>query len=73
MIRSEMPTRVYYATLGGFDTHANQAGQHTRLLRQVGDSLKAFYDDIKAQGNSGRVLTMVFSEFGRRVGQNASG
>ena len=73
MIRSEMPTRVYYATLGGFDTHANQAGQHTRLLRQVGDSLKAFYDDIKAQGNSGRVMTMVFSEFGRRVGQNASG
>ncbi|MCH2132180.1 MAG: DUF1501 domain-containing protein [Phycisphaerales bacterium] len=73
MIRSEMPTRVYYATMGGFDTHANQAGQHTRLLQQVGDSLKSFYGDIKAQGNSGRVLTMVFSEFGRRVAQNASG
>ncbi len=73
MIRSGLPTRVYYVTLGGFDTHANQAGQHGRLLRQVGDSLKSFQDDLKAQGNDGRVLTMVFSEFGRRVAQNASG
>jgi len=73
MIRSNLPTRVYYVTLGGFDTHANQAGQHGRLLRQVGDSLKAFSDDLKAQGNDGRVLTMVFSEFGRRVAQNGSG
>jgi len=73
MIRSEMPTRVYYVTLGGFDTHANQANGHANLLRQVGDALAAFYRDMKAQGNSGRVLTMVFSEFGRRVRQNASG
>ena len=72
MIRSEMPTRVYYASMGGFDTHANQAGQHARLLRQAGDSLKSFYEDVKAQGNQSRVLTMVFSEFGRRVPQNAS-
>jgi uncharacterized protein (DUF1501 family) len=73
MIRDGMPTRVYYATLGGFDTHANQAGKHAGLLRQLGDALNAFSKDLRAQGNSGRVLTMVFSEFGRRVGQNASG
>ena len=73
MIRSNLPTRVYYVTLGGFDTHANQAGQHGRLLRQVGDSLLSFQQDLKAQGNDGRVLTMVFSEFGRRVKQNGSG
>jgi uncharacterized protein (DUF1501 family) len=73
MIRDGMPTRVYYVSLGGFDTHANQAGQHANLLRQFGDSLKAFYKDLKAQGNAGRVLVMAFSEFGRRVGQNASG
>lgn len=72
MIRAEMPTRVYYVTLGGFDTHANQPGTHGRLLRQLGDALNAFYRDMKAQGNSSRVLTMVFSEFGRRVAQNAS-
>ncbi|HJO15711.1 MAG TPA: DUF1501 domain-containing protein, partial [Phycisphaerales bacterium] len=73
MIRAGMSTRVYYVTLGGFDTHANQTGSHQRLLRQVGDSLKAFNDELKAQDNDGRVLTMVFSEFGRRVGQNGSG
>jgi uncharacterized protein (DUF1501 family) len=73
MIRDGMATRVYYVTLSGFDTHANQAGQHAGLLRQLGDGLNAFYKDLKAQGNSGRVLVMVFSEFGRRVGQNASG
>jgi uncharacterized protein (DUF1501 family) len=73
MIRDEMKTRVYYVSLGGFDTHANQAGPHSNLMRQVGGALNAFHKDLKEQGNSGRVLTMVFSEFGRRVAQNASG
>ncbi|MAB83519.1 MAG: twin-arginine translocation pathway signal protein [Phycisphaerae bacterium] len=73
MIRAELPTRVYYVTLGGFDTHANQAGQHARLLDQVGSALNAFYRDLQAQGNNSRVMTMVFSEFGRRVAQNGSG
>ena len=52
MIRAELPTRVYYVTLGGFDTHANQAGQHARLLEQVGNALNAFYRDLQAQGNN---------------------
>jgi uncharacterized protein (DUF1501 family) len=73
MLRAGMRTRVYYASLGGFDTHAGQANTHGQRLREVGDALKAFQDDLKAQGNDGRVLTMVFSEFGRRVRQNASG
>lgn len=76
MIRSGLKTRVYYATLGGFDTHAGQGGangRHANLLQEYAQSLKAFYDDLKAQGNDGRVLTMTFSEFGRRVRQNASG
>ena len=73
MIRDEMPTRVYYVSLGGFDTHANQSNRHTNLLRQFAASLRAFHRDLKAQGNAGQVLTMCFSEFGRRVGQNASG
>lgn len=72
MIRDGMKTRVFYVSMGGFDTHAGQPGTHGNLLRQVSDSLAAFYRDLKAQGNSGRVLTMVFSEFGRRVQQNAS-
>jgi uncharacterized protein (DUF1501 family) len=76
MIRAGLPTRVYYVTLGGFDTHAGQGGEngrHAQLMNQLGSSVKAFYEDLKAHGNDQRVLTMSFSEFGRRVGQNASG
>ncbi len=73
MIRDGMKTRVYYATMSGFDTHAGQLGTHARNLQQVGDALLAFQKELKAQGNQDRVLTLVFSEFGRRVQQNASG
>ncbi len=72
MIRDGMKTRVYYATISGFDTHAGQLGSHANLMRQFGDAMLAFQEDLKAQGNDGRVLTMCFSEFGRRVKQNAS-
>ncbi len=73
MIRDQMKTRVYYASIAGFDTHGGQAGAHGNLMRQVGDALLAFQNDLKAQGNDTRVVTVVFSEFGRRVNQNASG
>ncbi len=72
MIRADLPTRVYYASLGGFDTHANQLNSHSNLMRQVGDALNTFQKDLKKQGNTGKVMTMVFSEFGRRVAQNGS-
>lgn len=76
MIRAGLKTRIYYATLGGFDTHAGQGGangRHAQLLGQMASSMKAFYGDLKEQGNDGRVMTLTFSEFGRRVSQNASG
>lgn len=76
MIRAGLKTRVYYANLGGFDTHAGQGGaqgRHAQLLKQLADAMKAFYADLKEHRNDGRVLAMSFSEFGRRVGQNASG
>jgi uncharacterized protein (DUF1501 family) len=72
MIRADLPTRVYYASLGGFDTHANQLNGHANLMRQVGGALNAFQKDLAKQGNTGKVITMVFSEFGRRVAQNGS-
>ncbi len=72
MIRADLPTRVYYASLGGFDTHANQLNSHANLMRQVGDALNAFQKDLSKQGNNGKVMTMIFSEFGRRVAQNGS-
>ncbi len=72
MIRDGMKTRVYYVSMGGFDTHAGQPGSHGNLMRQLGDSMLAFQRDLKAQGNDGRVISMCFSEFGRRVRQNGS-
>jgi len=76
MIRAGLTSRVYYTSMGSFDTHANQGGAqgtHARLIGQMSDAVRAFYDDLRAQGNDSRVLTLCFSEFGRRVGQNASG
>ncbi|MEN0020697.1 MAG: DUF1501 domain-containing protein [Planctomycetota bacterium] len=76
MIKAGLPTRVYYASTGGYDTHAGQGGangQHANLLRQFAQAMNAFQRDLKSQGNDSRVLTVTFSEFGRRVGQNASG
>ena len=72
MIRAEMPTRVYYVSLGGFDTHANQQGRHDQLMKTLADGVGAFMADLKSQKNDERVLVMTFSEFGRRVDQNAS-
>jgi uncharacterized protein (DUF1501 family) len=73
LIGGGLESRVYYVSQGGYDTHTNQANAHGRLLKDLGDSLKGFVEDLKAQGNLSRVLVMTFSEFGRRVSENASG
>src|ERR1043166_5097468 len=73
MIAGGLPTRVYYASQGGYDTHTNQVNTHDRLMGELNDALTAFVKDLKAQGNFNRVLLMTFSEFGRRVSQNANG
>ena len=72
LIAGGMPTRVYYVSQGGYDTHSKQEGSHARLMGELGAALSAFTADLKAQGNFDRVLTMTFSEFGRRVAENAS-
>ncbi len=72
MIGGGLDTRVYYTTLGGFDTHNNQLGTHQRLLGELGTSLAAFDREMKHQGNHDRVMVMSFSEFGRRVAENGS-
>jgi len=73
LIAGGLKTRIYYVSQGGYDTHTGQAGAHDRLLREMGDAVSAFLADLKAQGNLGRVTLMTFSEFGRRVKENASG
>ena len=72
MIRAELPTRVYYVTMGGFDTHSGQKGNHQRLMNEFGLAMKSFYDELDATGDRSRVVSLAFSEFGRRVTQNAS-
>jgi uncharacterized protein (DUF1501 family) len=72
LIGSNIGTRIIFVSIGSFDTHANQRAQQDRLLRYLGDGLLAFYRDLAAHNRAQRVLTLTFSEFGRRVNQNAS-
>ncbi len=73
LIGGGLATRVYYVSQGGYDTHTNQMASQQRLLGDLAESVKSFTDDLRAQGNMGRVLVMTFSEFGRRVSENANG
>lgn len=73
LIFSEINTKVYYVSLGSFDTHIGQEGQQQRLFTEMNDAVKAFVKDLKANGRFNDVMLFTFSEFGRRVAQNASG
>ncbi|WP_020566686.1 DUF1501 domain-containing protein [Neolewinella persica] len=77
MISGGLQTSVYIVNLGGFDTHANQVvvgdpttGTYANLMQTLGESLAAFQSDLEAQGLEKRVLSMTFSEFGRRIRSN---
>lgn len=81
LIRGGLKTRVYLISWANnnFDTHANQVagddpttGAHANLLRELGDAVKVFLDDMQATGHGDRVSGMTFSEFGRRVAENGS-
>src|SRR5262249_49270754 len=72
IIKADFGTRIFYTSLDGFDTHANQLGSHAALLNELADSIAAFHDDLSASGHGNRVATLTFSEFGRRVQENAS-
>jgi uncharacterized protein (DUF1501 family) len=71
-INSGLQTRVYYVSLSGFDTHVGQQNQQARQLKIYGDAVAAFVKDLKQTGKLDDTLVMTFSEFGRRVEQNAS-
>ncbi|MBM3290082.1 MAG: DUF1501 domain-containing protein [Candidatus Hydrogenedentes bacterium] len=73
LIRGDLQTRIYYVSTSGFDTHASQAGTHDQLLERYAQAMAKFQQTLEADGNADRVVTLVFSEFGRRVEQNASG
>lgn len=71
LIAGGFGARVYYTSLNGFDTHAQQAISHGGLLGELSGALAAFQRDLNARGLGDRVLTMTFSEFGRRVAENS--
>ena len=73
LIFSDINTKVYYVSLGSFDTHVNQDNQQKRLFTELNDAVKAFTNDLKKNNRFQDVMMMTFSEFGRRVSQNASG
>lgn len=72
LIKGRLGTRIYMVTLDGFDTHANQYQAHQDLLNELARAVRAFFDDLGADGLGEKVLAMTISEFGRRLEQNAS-
>lgn len=72
-IRSGLSTNVYYASLGGFDTHVNQKVIQERNLKMYADAIHSFVKDLQEANVWKEVVVLTFSEFGRRVAQNASG
>ncbi|HEY1164451.1 MAG TPA: DUF1501 domain-containing protein [Chitinophaga sp.] len=73
LIMSDINTKVYYVSHGSFDTHVGQQGQQERLFKQLDEAVSVFVNDLKKNNRFQDVVVMTFSEFGRRVGQNASG
>jgi uncharacterized protein (DUF1501 family) len=72
LIFSDINTKVYYVSLGSFDTHVGQEAQQKRLFTEMNDAIRAFVNDLKTNHRFEDVLLTTFSEFGRRVSQNAS-
>ena len=71
-IAGGLPTRIFYVSQGGYDTHTGQRGAQDNRLRELSDAVKAFTDDLTSIGAFDRVMIMTFSEFGRRVAENGS-
>lgn len=74
-MNKQIGTKVFWVQTGGFDTHASQGvntGAYATLMSTLGDGLKAFYDDLSAQGLFNNTVVMVYSEFGRRISENGS-
>lgn len=73
LIKGNLNSKVYYTSLGGFDTHDNQLSIHERRLTDLNDALFSFYSELKEAQLLQNVTVVVFSEFGRRVKDNGSG
>jgi uncharacterized protein (DUF1501 family) len=72
LIGASPATRVVYFSAGGFDTHARQIDAHGKLMENFSNAVTAFQTEMEAIGKADKVIVLVFSEFGRRVSENAS-
>jgi uncharacterized protein (DUF1501 family) len=72
LIKGNLGTKVYMISMGGFDTHGNQPLAHERLMTQLSIAVDNFYDDLAFTQQDDKVLSMTFSEFGRRIFENGS-
>lgn len=72
LIKGNLGTKVYMISMGGFDTHGNQPIAHERLMTNLSVAIDNFYDDIAFTQQDDKVLSMTFSEFGRRIFENGS-
>lgn len=70
-INSHLETKAYYVSMGGFDTHVGQVNRHKRLMKIFSEGLNTFVKDLKEHDTFKDTLILVFSEFGRRVEENA--
>jgi uncharacterized protein (DUF1501 family) len=73
LIKAGVPTKVYSVTLGGFDNHAAEKDTHARLLAELDQGISGFVQTMAADPKAPPVVVMTYSEFGRRVAENASG
>ncbi|MBT9589114.1 DUF1501 domain-containing protein [bacterium] len=73
LLEADLGLQVLHLSMDGFDTHVNQRAQHARLLEQLSQSLSVFQQELARRGLAEQVLTMVYSEFGRRPAENSGG
>ncbi|MDC6387611.1 DUF1501 domain-containing protein [Maribacter sp. PR1] len=72
LIKGNLGTKVYMISMGGFDTHGNQPLAHERLMSNLSIAINSFYEDLACTEQDNKVLSMTFSEFGRRIFENGS-
>jgi uncharacterized protein (DUF1501 family) len=73
LVKAGSPTKVYQVSTGGFDNHSQEKGTHAQLMTQLDVAITGFFGELKGDPRGNGVVLMTYSEFGRRVTENASG
>jgi uncharacterized protein (DUF1501 family) len=73
LLKADLDLECIQVPMGGYDTHADESATHRHLFTELGANLDAFQAEVEKAGLGPRVVTLVISEFGRRVPENLSG